>query len=127
VLCEGASASYTILADENATEYNWQTTATTILENDNTIEIVAGMQDFFISVQSANDCGVSNYAALTVSVPDGNTSPANFNGDCVVNDDDLQMLLNQYGCLNDCSSFDLNNDGYIGVNDVLLFILFSAQ
>jgi hypothetical protein len=116
-----------VTEDLNATDYNWQTTATTSLLSNNTIDIIAGAQDFFISVQTANDCGVSNYTALTVSVPDTNTTPANFNGDCVVNDDDMQMLLNQYGCLNDCSSFDLNNDGYIGVEDVLLFIEFSAQ
>jgi hypothetical protein len=39
----------------------------------------------------------------------------------------MLMLLDQYGCWNNCSSFDLNNDGYIGVEDVLLFIEFSAQ
>jgi hypothetical protein len=127
ILCEGSTALYSVAADANATDYNWQTTATTTLVNDNTIEIMAGTQDFFISVQTENDCGVSNYTTLTVSVPDGNNSPANFNGDCLVNDEDMQMLLNQYGCLNDCSSFDLNNDGYIGVEDVMLFIEYSAQ
>jgi photosystem II stability/assembly factor-like uncharacterized protein len=127
ILCEGTNATYSVAADANATDYNWQTTATTTLVNDNTIEILAGTQDFFISVQTSNDCGSSNYTTLTVSVPDTNTSPANFNGDCIVNEEDMQMLLNQFGCLSECASFDLNNDGYIGVEDVLLFIEYSAQ
>jgi photosystem II stability/assembly factor-like uncharacterized protein len=127
ILCEGTNATYSVAADANATDYNWQTTATTTLVNDNTIEILAGTQDFFISIQTSNDCGSSNYTTLTVSVPDTNTSPANFNGDCIVNEEDMQMLLNQFGCLSECASFDLNNDGYIGVEDVLLFIEYSAQ
>ena len=127
ILCEGSCAIFTVGADTNATEYNWQTTATVALTNNNSIEIIAGAQDFFISVQTANDCGASNYATLTVTVPDSNTSPANFNGDCIVNDADMQMLLDQYGCITNCASFDLNNDGYVGVEDVMLFIEFAAQ
>ncbi|MFM2200832.1 MAG: hypothetical protein RL040_32, partial [Bacteroidota bacterium] len=127
ILCEGMSATYTIAADANATEYNWQTTASTTLLNDNTIELVAGAQDFFISAQTSNECGVSNYVTIIVSVPDINSSPANFNGDCLINDDDLLLLLEQFGCLNECDSFDLNSDGYIGVDDIILFIELSAQ
>jgi hypothetical protein len=95
--------------------------------NDNTIEIMAGAQDFFISIQTSNECGSSNYLTRTISVPDTNTSPANFNGDCLINDDDLMLLLEQFGCLNDCENFDLNDDGYIGVDDIILFIELSAQ
>jgi hypothetical protein len=111
----------------NATDYNWQTTASTTALNNNTIELTAGNQDFFISVQTANDCGVSNYITLTVAVPTTNTSPANYNGDCVINEEDMQLLLDNYGCMENCGAFDLNSDGYIGVEDVLLFIEFSAQ
>jgi hypothetical protein len=122
------SATYSIATDANATEYNWQNTASTTLVNENTIELVAGAQDFFISAQASNECGASNYATLIVSVPDSNASPANFNGDCLINDDDLLLLLEQFGCLNECDSFDLNNDGYIGVDDIILFVeLSSAQ
>jgi hypothetical protein len=39
----------------------------------------------------------------------------------------MQMLLDQYGCITNCASFDLNNDGYVGVEDVMLFIEFAAQ
>ena len=128
ILCEGMSATYSIATDANATEYNWQNTASTTLVNENTIELVAGAQDFFISAQASNECGASNYATLIVSVPDSNASPANFNGDCLINDDDLLLLLEQFGCLNECDSFDLNNDGYIGVDDIILFVeLSSAQ
>ena len=127
VVCAGATVAYSVAADVNATDYNWQTTATTSMLNDNTIEIIAGTQDFFISVQTANDCGVSNYITLTVAVPDTNTSPANYNGDCVINEEDMQLLLDNYGCMENCGPFDLNGDGYIGVEDVILFIEFSAQ
>jgi hypothetical protein len=127
VLCAGANATYSVAADVNATDYNWQTTASTTALNNNTIEITAGNQDFFISVQTANDCGVSNYIALTVAVPTTNTSPANYNGDCVINEEDMQLLLDNYGCMENCGPFDLNGDGYIGVEDVLLLIAFSAQ
>lgn len=127
VMCEGTIAVFSIAADANATDYNWQTTATTSMENDNTIELIAGAQDFFVSVQALNDCGSSNYATLTVAVPDANTSPANFNNDCVVDETDMQMLLNEFGCFTNCSLFDLNNDGYIGVDDVILFIEFSSE
>lgn len=127
VLCEGATAAYSIQADENATDYNWQTSATTTLVNDNTLEILAGTQDFFISVQAENDCGVSNYITLTVTVPDTNTSPANFDGDCMVGETDMQLLLDNYGCIENCSTFDLNGDDYIGVEDVMLFVEFAAQ
>jgi hypothetical protein len=78
-------------------------------------------------VQTANDCGVSNYIALTVAVPAANTSPANFDGDCIVSNTDMQMLLDNYGCTENCSTFDLNGDGYIGVEDVMLFIEYAAQ
>jgi hypothetical protein len=127
VMCAGTSASFTVVADENATDYNWQTTGSTSMVNDNTIEIMAGAQDFFISIQTSNECGSSNYLTRTISVPDTNTSPANFNGDCLINDDDLMLLLEQFGCLNDCENFDLNDDGYIGVDDIILFIELSAQ
>jgi hypothetical protein len=127
VLCAGATATYSVQADENATDYNWQTTGTTSLLSNNTIEIIAGAQDFFVSVQTANDCGVSNYIALTVAVPAANTSPANFDGDCIVSNTDMQMLLDNYGCIENCSTFDLNGDGYIGVEDVMLFIEYAAQ
>jgi hypothetical protein len=127
VLCEGSTATYSVQADENATGYNWQTTATTTLVNNNTLEILAGTQDFFISIQAENDCGVSNYITLTVAVPETNTSPANFDGDCIVSDNDMQLLLNNYGCTENCSAFDLNGDGYIGVEDVMLFIEYAPQ
>jgi photosystem II stability/assembly factor-like uncharacterized protein len=127
VMCEGTSAIFTIAADENATEYNWQSTAFTSLENANTIELIAGTQDFYISVQTSNECGTSNYSTLTVSVPGTSTSPANYNGDCLINEDDLVLLIDQFGCLNDCDTFDLNNDGFVGVDDILLFIELSAQ
>jgi hypothetical protein len=126
-MCEGTSAIFTIAADENATEYNWQSTAFTSLENANTIELIAGTQDFYISVQTSNECGTSNYSTLTVSVPGTSTSPANYNGDCLINEDDLVLLIDQFGCLNDCDTFDLNNDGFVGVDDILLFIELSAQ
>jgi len=126
-MCAGTSATFTVVADENATDYNWQTTGTTSMVNENTIEILAGAQDFFISIQTSNECGSSNYLTRTISVPDTNTSSANFNGDCLINDDDLLLLLDQFGCLNNCDAFDLNGDGYIGVEDVILFIEFSAQ
>jgi hypothetical protein len=127
VMCFGDTATFSVVGDSNATDYNWQTTGSTTNINNNTIAVLAGNQDFFISVQSVNDCGLSNYVTLTVSVPDSNTSPANFNADCTVNDDDMQQLLEHYGCMENCSAFDLNNDGYVGVEDILLFIEFAAQ
>lgn len=127
VVCPGNTATYSVTGDSNATDYNWQTTATTSLVNQNEIEVIAGPQDFFISVQSENDCGSSNYISLTISVPDSNSSPANFNADCTVDDADMQLLLENYGCMENCSAFDLNNDGYIGVDDIILFIELSSD
>jgi photosystem II stability/assembly factor-like uncharacterized protein len=127
ILCSGNIGSYSIPIDENATAYNWQTTGTTSLINDNVIELTAGDQDFFISVQTENECGVSNYATLTIAVPDENNSPANFNGDCITDDSDMQMLLNAFGCLEGCAQFDLTGDGFVGVNDILLFIELSTS
>lgn len=60
-------------------------------------------------------------------MPYTNNSPANYNGDCLINGEDLVLLLEQFGCLNDCDSFDLNSDGFVGVDDVLLFIEIAAQ
>ncbi len=126
VMCFGDTATYSVVGDSNATDYNWQTTGSTTNINNNTITVLAGNQDFFISVQSENDCGVSNYITLTVDVPADNNSPANFNGDCVANDADMLLLLEAFGCLNDCGEFDLTGDGIVGVNDLLLFIEMAA-
>ena len=126
VMCFGDTATYSVLGDTNATDYNWQTTGSTTNINNNTIAVLAGNQDFFISVQSENDCGVSNYITLTVDVPAENNSPANFNGDCVANDADMLLLLEAFGCLDDCGEFDLTGDGIVGVNDLLLFIEMAA-
>jgi photosystem II stability/assembly factor-like uncharacterized protein len=126
ILCLGNTGSYSIPIDENATDYNWQTTGTTLSINNNEIEVTAGNQDFFISVQSENDCGTSNYVTLTVTVPTENNSPANFNGDCITDDSDMQLLLDAFGCLDDCGQFDLTGDGIVSVADLLLFIELSA-
>jgi photosystem II stability/assembly factor-like uncharacterized protein len=126
VMCFGDTATYSVVGDSNATDYNWQTTGSTTNINNNTITVLAGNQDFFISVQSENDCGVSNYITLTVDVPADNNSPANFNGDCVANDADMLLLLEAFGCLENCGEFDLTGDGIVGVNDLLLFIEMAA-
>lgn len=126
ILCPGSTGVYSVTEDLSATSYNWQTTGTTSLINNNVIEVMAGSQDFFISVQAENDCGVSNYSTLTITVPNENNSPANFNGDCTIDDSDMQMLLSAFGCIEECQQFDLTGDGIVGLNDILLFIEMAA-
>lgn len=127
VMCFGDTATYSVVGDSNATDYNWQTTGSTTNINNNNIAVLAGNQDFFISVQSENDCGVSNYITLTVAVPADNNSPANFNGDCVADDADMLLLLEAFGCLDECGEYDLTGDGIVGVSDLLLFIEMAAH
>lgn len=127
ILCSGNTGVYSVPEDVNAASYNWQTTGTTSSLNNNVIDVTAGIQDFFISVQAENDCGTSNYITLTIAVPVENNSPANFNGDCVANDADMLLLLEAFGCMIDCDDFDLTGDGIVGVNDLLLFIEMAAH
>lgn len=78
--------------------------------------------DFYYSW---GECLAEN--AVTVTIP-YEVAPlvADFNGDGVVNQADLDILHNHYGCVvaqnADCSVFDLDGDGVIGSSDGLLFI-----
>ncbi|MFM7233070.1 MAG: hypothetical protein ACKOZM_00680, partial [Flavobacteriales bacterium] len=42
--------------------------------------------------------------------------------DCDVDFDDLTNILNFYGCMEDCGSSDINNDGIVSVEDLMQFI-----
>jgi hypothetical protein len=44
------------------------------------------------------------------------------NGDLNITIDDLLIIMNNYGCLEDCPEADLNQDGIIGVEDVQEFM-----
>ena len=42
--------------------------------------------------------------------------------DCDVDLDDLTNILNFYGCIQDCGVSDINNDGVVSVEDIMLFV-----
>lgn len=48
-------------------------------------------------------------------------SEANFNGDCDVDEADLDLLISQFGCLGNCSA-DLDNNGVVGTEDLMIFM-----
>ena len=46
--------------------------------------------------------------------------PGDFNQDKVIDAADIQLLINNWGCMNNCPSYDLNGDGLVGVLDLYI-------
>jgi photosystem II stability/assembly factor-like uncharacterized protein len=79
-----------------------------------------GPTEVFYSLESQQGCtGVATTTVEVISVLD---HPANFNGDCVINGEDVNMLLASFGCIVDCGAMDLSGDGIIGVDDIMLLM-----
>jgi predicted outer membrane repeat protein len=45
-----------------------------------------------------------------------------FNFDYVLDGADIEMLLDEVGCLNECTMYDLNEDGVVGAADVIVWM-----
>jgi photosystem II stability/assembly factor-like uncharacterized protein len=70
--------------------------------------------------QEVGGCpGVATANIEVISVLD---HPANFNGDCVINEQDVDVLLQSFGCLQNCGVADLSGDGIVGVDDIILLM-----
>ena len=65
--------------------------------------------------------GCAGDATQEVTVFTSVSSPANFNNDCEVDDLDLLVLMEQFGCLGNCSA-DLNNSGVVGTDDLMILM-----
>jgi hypothetical protein len=66
------------------------------------------------------NCGVNSNYVLTVTGDCGGAScscSADLTGDCVVNADDLGVLLGNMGCTGSCAA-DLNGDGIVNADDL---------
>ena len=66
--------------------------------------------------------GCTNTATDSIYVFETLNTAANLNGDCHVNVEDLQMLIQSFGCINNCSIGDLDGDGIVGVQDLMLLM-----
>jgi photosystem II stability/assembly factor-like uncharacterized protein len=66
--------------------------------------------------------GCTGSASATIEVVSVLDHPANFNGDCSINDDDVNLLLGSFGCIENCGALDLSGDGIIGVDDIILLM-----
>jgi photosystem II stability/assembly factor-like uncharacterized protein len=87
----------------------------------------SGLADSQIEITyfyTSND-GCSASAVDSIYVYDEYNSPANFNSDCGVDESDLDIFMQSFGCVGECGVADLNNDGVVGVDD--LFILVSMM
>jgi len=47
---------------------------------------------------------------------------ADFDDNSTVDVLDLNLLMNSFGCLSDCDPYDLNDDGIVNVQDIILFV-----
>jgi hypothetical protein len=59
------------------------------------------------------------------TVDDGScvaNSIADLDADCLVGVSDLLIMLDYFGCLNDCPEVDLNGDGIVGVDDIIIWV-----
>jgi hypothetical protein len=59
------------------------------------------------------------------TVDDGScvaSSIADLDADCLVGVSDLLIMLDYFGCLNDCPEVDLNGDGIVGVDDIIIWV-----
>ena len=77
------------------------------------------IQITYTSQQVGGCPGISTATIEVISVLD---HPANFNGDCVINEQDVDMLLQSFGCLQNCGLADLSGDGIVGVDDIILLM-----
>ena len=75
-----------------------------------------------LAVFGCMDSLAINYDASATHEPiDICIYPGDFNGDGELTIDDFLDLLANFGCM-DCPNFDLNSDGIISVQDILLFL-----
>ena len=49
-------------------------------------------------------------------------SPTDLDGDCYTGVSDILILLSYFGCQSECEEADLNNDGIVNVQDIIIWI-----
>ncbi|MBL7942267.1 MAG: hypothetical protein JNM00_05855, partial [Flavobacteriales bacterium] len=54
-------------------------------------------------------------------IPQAEQCAADFNGDGIVNLNDLLVLTAYYGCTSECGVADINSDGMVNISDFLIF------
>ena len=79
-------------------------------------------QDVVITYTFTSETLCPGVATDSVYVTEGIDSPGNFNNDCEVDVSDLLILINAMGCNANCVSGDLNSDGFVGVDDLIIFM-----
>lgn len=79
-------------------------------------------QDVEITYAFTSETLCPGVATDSVYVTTGIDSPGNFNNDCDVDVSDLLILINAMGCNSNCTSGDLNADGSVGVDDLIIFM-----
>ena len=62
-----------------------------------------------------------NTCALCGSLEPSNTCLEDLDNDAFIGVNDVLLLLSDFGCANNCGS-DLDDDGIVAVNDVLLML-----
>lgn len=83
-------------------------------------QIIGNEAVIVYSYTTANGC--SNSATDTLPVYLTYASSANFNNDCDVNADDLDIFMSSFGCVGNCGVADLNSDGVVGAADLMLLV-----
>ena len=121
-ICGEGNFVFSIPEDIYADNYEWQWSSQfQAFANDNLLTVSAASGNGIISVQTSNECGMSEIISLNVTVPTSQL-PGDINGDCAVNISDLEILLGNYGCQFSCVESDLDGDGVVGMGDMILMI-----
>lgn len=82
---------------------------------------LVGEGNYTLQYDYESSPGCSGVATANVVVYSSLDSPANFNNDCHVDETDLQYIIDQFGCLGNCSA-DLNNSGVVGTDDLMILM-----
>jgi hypothetical protein len=105
-----------------------------ISTNGYTVPITASLGDLVpgetyhirLAIADGSDTALNSYIILeegsfSSSVPAGGYEATDFNGDGIINVDDLFILMSDYGCVSACTA-DNTGDGIVTIADLMYFI-----
>ncbi|RMG77476.1 MAG: gliding motility-associated C-terminal domain-containing protein [Bacteroidetes bacterium] len=98
-VCDGATETYCVTPDPNATDYTWTTPAGTIPNASDCIDIDwSGLNGGNVCVTANNDCGSSQQTCIQVTVNDSPTAILSGGGDfCAGSGDTIFLTVNLTG------------------------------
>ena len=79
-------------------------------------------EEVIITYSYSESNGCAGSATQTIDIYQSYASPSNFNDDCGVNVEDLDLFMSSFGCINNCGEMDLNGDGVVGSADLMLLM-----